>query len=233
MSNNTAVEATSSAPITVLLADDQQLFLDGLTYVLESRASDIRVVGAATNGREAVRLTRELQPEIIIMDVRMPEMDGVEATRLIHQEFPDIRIVMLTTFHDDEYVHNALAHGAIGYLLKNRPPIELISSIRAVKSGILQIDPSVSDVLINREQYSDERDEEIATAIRTLTPREKEVLHLMIQAFDNRQIAETLHVAEQTVRNYISTIYSKLGVSNRMDILRIMKKVSFYLDRDR
>ncbi len=221
----------STRPVRLLLVDDQQLFLDGLTYVLESRASDIKVVGSATDGREAVRLARELRPDIIIMDVRMPEMDGVEATRLIHQELPDIRIVMLTTFPDDEYVHAALGHGAIGYLLKNRPPIELISSIRAVRSGIMQIDPSVSEVLINREYESSERDEEIALAMRTLTPREKEVLHLVIQAFDNRQIADTLSVAEQTVRNYISTIYGKLGVSNRMDVLRIMKKVSFYLER--
>lgn len=216
----------------LLLVDDQQLFLDGLTYVLESRASDIEVVGTAVNGAEAVAGARELVPDLILMDVRMPEMDGVEATRIIHNALPRIRIVMLTTFADDEYVKAALAHGAIGYLLKNRPPIELISSIRAVRAGIMQLDPNVSRVLLNRTKSNGDRDEEIAAAIRTLTRREKEVLHLMVQAFDNQQIADTLHVAEQTVRNYISTIYSKLGMSNRMDIIRIMKKLSFYLDRD-
>jgi DNA-binding NarL/FixJ family response regulator len=221
-----------AAPLRLLLVDDQRLFLDGLTYVLESRASDMVVVGTALDGAEAVELARELQPELILMDVRMPGMDGVEAARIIHNELPTTRIVMLTTFADDEYVKAALAHGAIGYLLKNRPPIELINSIRAVRAGIMQIDPTVSRVLLNRTQGREDRDEEIGDAIRTLTRREKEVLHLMVQAFDNQQIADTLHVAEQTVRNYISTIYSKLGLSNRMDIIRIMKKLSFYLDRD-
>ena len=213
--------------IRVLLVDDQRVFLEGLQLVLESRASDIRVVGVGLTGVEAIELVEQLEPDIVIMDVRMPEMSGVEATRVIHERFPDVRILMFTTFDDDEYVHSALQYGAIGYLLKNRPPMELINSIRAVQDGVIQIDPNVAETLLHHDSPASRDNEEILKLIDTLTRREKEVLNLVAQALDNRQIAEHLCVAEQTARNYIHSIYSKLGTSNRLEIVKILERVEF------
>ena len=215
--------------IRVLIADDQRMFAESIKYIIESRASDIEIVGIAVNGQEAVDLTEQHMPDIVLLDVRMPVMDGVEAARLIHPKHPEIRLLMLTTFPDDEYVHASFKHGAVGYLLKNRPPSELINAIRAVAGGIMQIDPAVSRSLIHDRQF-DAPDDHLETNLKTLTHREREVLGLMVQAFDNRQIASNLNVTEQTVRNYISTIYSKLDVTHRMDVLRIADKIAPFLE---
>jgi DNA-binding NarL/FixJ family response regulator len=216
-------------PIKVLIADDQRMFAESIKYILESRASDIAVVGIALNGREAVSLVAERRPDIVLMDVRMPEMDGVEAMRLIRARHPGVGVIMLTTFDDDEYVKDSLASGAIGYLLKNMPPVELINALRAVKGGIMQIDPAVSQALIRREQ-TDAPDDQIMENLKTLTRREREVLQCMVQALDNRQIALALNVAETTIRNYISVIYAKLGVAHRMDVLKIVDRITYFLD---
>jgi len=215
--------------IRVLIVDDQRMFAESIKYIIESRASDIQIVGLAFDGQEAVRAVEEMRPDIVLMDVRMPVMDGVEAARLIGRQRPEVKVLMLTTFPDDEYVKASLRHGAVGYLLKNRPPAELINSIRAVNGGILQIDPAVSQSLILGKK-TDTPDEQIVANLRTLTHREREVISLMVQALDNRQIAATLNVAEQTVRNYISTIYDKLGVTHRMDVLRMMDQIVEFLD---
>lgn len=216
-----------SDTIRILLVDDQKIFVEGLKFVLEARASDIEVVGMGFDGSEAVRLARSLKPEIILMDVRMPRMSGVDAAREIAAEFPEIKIVMFTTFDDDEYVRSAMNHGAIGYLLKNRPPVELINSLRAVKSGIIQIDPTVAVKLLRADPHGSAETAQVVQAIRTLTGREREVLHLIAQALDNRQIAEHLNVAEQTARNYVSTIYAKLGTTHRMEIMKILNEIDF------
>ena len=213
--------------IRILLVDDQKVFVEGLKFVLEARASDIEVVGMGADGCEAVSLARSLKPDIILMDVRMPRKSGVDAAREIAAEFPAIRIVMFTTFDDDEYVKSAMCHGAVGYLLKNRPPVELINSLRAVNNGIIQIDPMVAMKLLHTDHHSNAETAQIVEAIRTLTGREREVLHLIAQALDNRQIAEHLHVAEQTARNYVSNIYAKLGTTHRMEIMKILNEIDF------
>jgi DNA-binding NarL/FixJ family response regulator len=213
--------------IRIMLVDDQKVFLEGLKLVLESRASDMTVVGLAADGREAITLAESTNPHIILMDVRMPEMSGVEATEVIAKRMPAVKIVMFTTFDDDEYVKSAIKHGAIGYLLKNRPPMELINSLRAVNDGIIQIDPMVAQKLLHIDARTDAEYRYLADAIETLTAREKEVLHLIAQALDNRQIADHLSVAEQTARNYISTIYAKLGTSHRMEIIKILNEIDF------
>ncbi len=217
-----------SETIRIILVDDQKIFAEGLKYVLESRASDIEVVGIGLNGREAVELAVRENPDIILMDVRMPEMDGVHATAEIKKRDLDAKIVMFTTFDDDEYVEAALRNGAIGYLLKNRPPMELIYSLRALQKGIMQLDPTVAEHLFNKDlRPATHSEEEVARQIDSLTRREKEVLHLLAQAFDNKQIAHRMNVAEQTARNYIHAIYSKLGISNRAEIVRILSKIGF------
>jgi len=216
--------------IKVLIADDQIMFAESIKYIIESRASDIEIVGIAANGRKAIAMATDLRPDIVLMDVRMPEIDGVEATRVVHLKAPRIKILMLTTFDDDEYVKTSLIQGAIGYLLKSMPPVELINAIRAVNGGIMQIDPSVSKSLLNGEP-SRRPDGELLNNLKDLTPRERQVLELLVQALDNGQIAKTLNLAEQTVRNYISNIYSKLGVTHRMEVLRIVDKINFFLNQ--
>jgi DNA-binding NarL/FixJ family response regulator len=217
--------------IRLLIADDQPTFAEGLKYVLESRAPDIEVVGLARDGGEALAAVERDAPDIVLMDVRMPGVDGVEAARRIHQAHPEVKVLMLTTFDDDEYVHDSLRNGAVGYLLKSRPPLEIIMSIRAVKRGILQIDPAVSEALFHEREPLDVETVELGRQLQTLTRREVEILDLLIRALDNRQIASTLNVAEQTVRNHVSIIYSKLGITNRMQILQIVDKLKILLRR--
>lgn len=215
--------------IRLLLIDDQRLFVESLKYVVEARAPDIEVVGLAQDGEEAVRMVEELAPDVVMMDVRMPVMDGVEATRQIHARAPHVSIVMLTTFQDDEYVHFAMKYGAVGYLLKNIPPSELIAAVRAVRRGRRPIAPSVAQVL-RQERDADQRFAAQEQLLQSLSPREKEVLHLIVQARNNRQIADRLGVAEQTARNYVSAVYAKLGVASRMQLLQMMSEIQFILN---
>jgi len=222
------------AKIRVLLADDQELFANSLRIVLESRTDDMDVVGVARNGREAADLVDTAGPDVILMDVRMPEMDGVEATRVIHEKHPNAKIVMLTTYDDDAYVNDALRFGAVGYLLKSIPPSELIASVRAASAGhAVQISPSIAAKLLKESarslleaQEQKTFSEEVRELYDTLTRRERQVLALLSKAYDNRQIAETLDIADQTVKNHVHSIYEKLYVSNRMELIRMMKEVT-------
>ncbi len=205
--------------MTVLLVDDQQLYVLSLRYVLEEKAADIEVLGIASNGAEAVRMAGDLRPEVILMDVRMPEMDGVEATRRILETAPETKIVMLTTFDDDEYVHDAIGHGAVGYVLKNIPPEDLISCIRAASRGIAQFSPDIARKL-NRGPASIVDLPRLEPQFEGLTPRERDVVQLLLRAYDNRSIARRLNVSDQTVKNYIHSVYEKLGVSGRTALIK-------------
>ncbi|MGD0727703.1 MAG: response regulator transcription factor [Spirochaetia bacterium] len=214
----------------VLLVDDQVLFVESLRTVLETRATDFEVVGVALSGREAIRLVVEKQPDIILMDVRMPDMDGVEATKIIREAYPDIHVLMLTTFDDDVYVVEALNHGAAGYLLKDIPPEELIVSLRAVCSGSIIISPQVANKVL-RTREGDASPEDGAETrpmpsgessfLRFLSKREIEILGLIGEGADNVLIARKLSIAEQTVKNHVSVIYSKLHVHNRMQAMKL------------
>jgi len=214
--------------INVLLVDDQVLFAESLKTVLETRAKDINIVGVAYDGLQALKFVEKEHPDIVLMDVRMPNMDGVETTRILIEKYPEIQIVMLTTFDDDEYVHEALHHGAAGYLLKDIPPYELITAVRAVKEGSVLISPVIAKKLVDQSfnidhkiSAEDESPNTNSNWIETLSKREKEVLHLIAQGYDNREIAESLFIAEQTVKNHVSVIYSKLGASNRMQAMKM------------
>ncbi len=218
--------------IRVVLADDQILFVESLKNVLETRTKDIKVIGIAYDGEEAIKIIENQKPDIILMDVRMPNINGVEATKIIHKNHPGIGIIMLTTFNDDEYIHEALSNGAMGYLLKNIPPIELISSIRAVRSGSILISPTVAKKLVNvfpQERDSSNVENEFYKAFKKLSNREKEVLKCISQGLTNKQIADALFISDQTVKNYISIIYSKIGNKNRFEIMEITK--SFFKDK--
>lgn len=213
----------------ILIADDQRLFAEGLKFVIESRAKDLDVIDMAGNGKEAVAKTENRRPDIVLMDVRMPVMDGVEATRLIHERFPAVKILILTTFDDDEYVKFSIQNGATGYILKNRPPAELINAIRAVRDGILQIDPAVSGKLFGFSRHAEDDASEIVQRLRTLTTREREVLGLLVKAERVDVIAEKLAIAEQTVRNHVNSIYSKLDIHTRIEIVRYIEPIRAFL----
>lgn len=213
--------------IRVLLADDQLLFVQNLRTVLQFRTKDLEVVGIAQNGREAIDLVERFSPEIVLMDVRMPVLDGVESARIIHECHPDILILMLTTFDDDEYVHSALAFGAVGYLLKDIPASELIAAVRATHEGACPMSPEVMRKLAQASTWNaapsapqDAPANLVAPWAQVLSKREREILRLIADGLDNAHIAERLFIAEQTVKNHVSNIYAKLGVENRIQAMR-------------
>jgi DNA-binding NarL/FixJ family response regulator len=213
--------------IRVVLADDQVLFVENLKFVLEKRAKDIAVTGVAQNGSEAIACVERQKPHIVLMDIRMPIMDGVEATRIIHQRFPDTQIIVLTTFDDDAYVHDALHYGAVGYLLKNIPPKELIASIRAVREGGVLISPQIARKLVDQVfQLTREKNKKAELSKESfnqqgLSNREKEILHLISKGYNNKEISNFLFIAEQTVKNYAHSIYSKIGARDRAQAIKM------------
>lgn len=216
--------------VKILLVDDQQLFVENLRIVIESRTDDMEVVGVAADGREAIDFVDDAPPDVVLMDVRMPGIDGVEATRTIHESHPDVRIIMLTTFDNDEYVHHALQYGAVGYILKNIPPEELFASVRAVVQGAVLMSPSVAQRLV-RVPGADILDrvgkavnkEQALELYRNMTEREREIIGLIARAYSNKDIAENLGIAEQTVKNHLSQIFDKLGVYRRTELMRMFR----------
>jgi len=220
----------------VMLVDDQLLFLEGLKIVLENHSEELSVIYTAKNGREAVELLEQAEtlPDIILMDVRMPHMDGVAATRHIKERYPDIHIIMLTTFEDDNMVIDALHCGAAGYLLKNIPPEMLISAIQAVCDGAVLMAPDIAGKLIQNiyrdpKQLNRDLHGELPDWYRQLTAREKAIIRLLIQGKTNKDIADEIHVGFQTIRNYISTIYSKMGALNRMEAIKMAETFGSFL----
>ena len=195
-------------PIRILIVDDHTLVRDGLTTIL-SRQPDFEVVGEASNGLGAVEKSRSLDPDVILMDLRMPEMSGVEAMKIIGAESPDIKIIVLTTFDTDEYIFDAVQAGAKGYLLKDTSRDELFSAVRAVCRGESQIEPGVAARLITRFQELSQPDPD------TLSDREIEVLQLIARGSANRQIAEELLISESTVKTHVANIFSKMNVRHR------------------
>ena len=198
----------------ILLADDQALFREGLRMLLAAQP-DFDVVGEAANGEEALHLAAALRPHIVLMDMRMPVLDGVEATRLLHQRQPDSRVIVLTTFDDDELVFAGLAAGAVGYLLKAVSSPQLLEAIRTVARGGSILELSVTARVVEEfARLASQRVQPPALA-EPLSSRELEVLRLVATGATNRAIAETLFVAEGTVRNHLTNILGKLGVNDR------------------
>jgi DNA-binding NarL/FixJ family response regulator len=210
----------SPRKIRVLLADDQALFADSLAYVIQASAEDVELVGTARDGESAVEMAFRLKPDIILMDVKMPHMDGVEACRRVLEKLPEVKIVMLSTFPDEEYKRSALRHGAKGYLLKNMRPRELLEAIRALYRGAALLP---GQTLLRLDADGREGEESSGDSPESaLSKRERDLSALMLQSFSNKEIAERLCLSEQTVRNYISSMYFKLGVKDRFEFLRLM-----------
>jgi DNA-binding NarL/FixJ family response regulator len=206
----------------VLLADDQEMMRMAYRMVIDSQP-DLDVVGEAVNGRDAVEAAGRLHPDVILMDVRMPHMDGVEATRRIIATRNDARIIILTTFDLDEYVYAALRAGASGFLLKDAPPNDLLSAIRAVASGDAVVAPSVTRRLLtsyaHRLPGAGQPDPTQRSKLETLTSRESEVLLEVARSLSNAEIAEKLFLSEATVKSHVGRILAKLGLRDRVQIV--------------
>lgn len=198
--------------IQILLVDDQYIIRQGLKVMLESN-SDMQVIGEAENGQRAINQIPLLQPDIVLMDIRMPIMDGVAATGAIAQLYPDLKILILTTFDDDEYVFKAMRLGAKGYLLKDTEPEELVMAIRAVLKGHTQLGPGLFEKAI--APTSSVSIISPPSELAQLTPRELEVLKLIAAGSNNREIAEVLFLSENTVKNYVTNILSRLNLRDR------------------
>jgi DNA-binding NarL/FixJ family response regulator len=202
-------------PIKILLVDDQPLFREGLRTLL-SVHSDFEVVGEAGNGEEALRLGRSLQPLVVLMDLQMPVLDGVAATRRLHEEQPGCRVIVLTTFDDDEMVFDGLRAGAVGYLLKDAPSEKLAEAIRGAARGESFLQPSVAaKVVAEFARLSRKTVRTQDSAIEPLSERELEILRLIAQGASNREIASALFLAEGTVKNHVTNILGKLEARDR------------------
>jgi DNA-binding NarL/FixJ family response regulator len=196
--------------IRLMLADDQALFRQGLARLL-SLEPDMEVLAEAMDGRAAIALAAQHQPDVILMDMRMPQVDGVEATRTIHQQFPWIRILVLSTFDEDDYIQASLRAGALGYLLKSTPSPQLAAAIRTVYQGYGHLGPTIAPKV-----FTQRRPTAPATDYQHLfTQRELDILHLLRQGYTNREMATTLHLSIGTVKNHLTRILSQLGVRDR------------------
>jgi DNA-binding NarL/FixJ family response regulator len=200
--------------IRVLLADDQALVRSGLRLILETK-DDIDVVGEAADGREAVELAAVTSPDVVLMDIRMPELDGIEATRTIVARDPAARVLVLTTFDLDEYAVRAIRAGASGFLLKDAPPAQLIDAVRVIADGDALLAPTVTRRLLDRFARALD-DGSPPPALDELTGRELEILRLVAQGLSNAEIAERLVVGETTVKSHVSSILRKLRLRDRV-----------------
>lgn len=199
----------TAPPIRILLADDHRMFRQGLREMLE-RKTGFQIVGEATTGREALAQVARLRPDIVLLDIQMPEMDGVAVARQLAQTHPEVKIVMLTMYRQDQHLLEAIKAGAKGYLLKDADAAELIDVLDRVGRGEAALDPAVTlPVLDAYRRLSAQQDGE------TLTPREREIVQLLAEGHDNRTIAERLFLSEKTVGNRLSEIFQKLGAVNR------------------
>lgn len=206
--------------IKILIADDQELIRQSLEIVLNSK-ENLEVTDSVENGQEVIRSVREKMPDIILMDIRMPKMDGVQCTKIIKENYPEIRIIILTTFDDDEFVYDALKYGASGYLLKGVSMDGLVDAIETVYSGRAMINPDVAAKVVRlfsqmaNGDYTIHVDEK---AIAELTKAEWKIIREVEKGASNKEIAETLYLSEGTVRNYLSIILNKLQLRDRTQL---------------
>jgi len=204
-------------PIRILLAEDQTLMRQGLKTILELE-NGFEVVGEAEDGKVAVKLALQLRPDIILMDVQMPQMNGVEATAAICRSWPEARVIILTTFDRDDYVFQGVRAGAVGYLLKDLPSPKLIETIRRVHEGEVFIQPEIASRTLRAALHSS------GDLIEPMSERERELLVMLAQGIPNKEIADKLHLAEGTVKNHVSNILGKLQAQNRTEAADIARR---------
>lgn len=234
MHTDTTADAASTSPARVLLADDHDILRQGLKLLLSLQPEEIQVVGEARTGREAVELARALQPDVVVMDITMPDMDGLEACRIIHRELPAISVLMLTMHESEEYFLQALRAGAAGYLVKKAAPTELRLAITSVAQGGAFLYPGLAKALIRGyiENLSAvppvSRDS--APALHALTPREMEVLKLVAEGYTNQEIADQLVLSIKTVQAHRANVMEKLGLQNVTHLVRFAVRAGLIAD---
>ena len=204
--------------IRVLIADDHRVILDGLRLLLEAKG-DIKVVGEAVNGREAVQKARELNADIVIMDIAMPELNGIEATRQICQSAPATRVIILSMHSTTEHIKRAIKAGAQGYLLKESTGVELVDAVHAVLKGRRYISQKISDILI--DEFVDHSDGGSAEpSLERLSPREREIIQMVVEGKTSSEIANLIFLSPKTVETYRSRLMQKLGIKNLPDLIK-------------
>ncbi|AAK78841.1 DNA-binding NarL/FixJ family response regulator [Clostridium acetobutylicum] len=204
--------------IKVVIVDDEKLVVDGLKIILETY-EDIKVVGTAKNGEEALRVCRQSSPDVVLMDIRMPKCDGVLGTKLIKKEFKDIKILILTTFNDVKYIHEALKYGASGYILKDSDYELIYEGIKAAFKGNVVINPEVaSKILSENGEYNKEQALEEVKTKYDLSDKEINIVREIASGLSNKEIAEKLFLSEGTIKNNISIIFSKLNLRDRTQV---------------
>ncbi len=209
--------------IRVLLADDQSILADGIKSVLSS-CPDLEVVGIASDGFEALTLTESCSPDVVLMDIRMPNMNGVIATQEIKRRRPDVKVLILTTFDDSDYILNAINNGASGYLLKDTSSAALIDAIKNAYEGDTILPAKIAKRIADAARMvSSDREIKLKRAFG-LSDREVEIAIMIYEGFTNKQIASALKLTDGTARNYISSIYEKMGASSRTDAVEVMKE---------
>ncbi|MEO0374174.1 MAG: response regulator transcription factor [Cyanobacteria bacterium P01_A01_bin.17] len=204
--------------IRLFLVDDQTLIVQGLAVMLALEA-DFQVVGTADNGQTAIKQVATLKPDVVLMDIRMPVMDGREATRILTQQFPKVKVLVLSTFDDDQYISDSIRAGAKGYLLKDMPSEELAQSIRLVHRNYTQLGPGLMEKLMHNISSAGTADPEpVPPALTQLTSREQDVLSLIGRGSTNREIAQELYIAEGTVKTHVTHLFNRLNLRNRTQL---------------
>jgi len=206
--------------ISVLIADDHTIVRSGVRLLLEAE-TDIRVVGEALNGREALELAESLQPDVVLMDISMPEMDGLEATKQLKTRFPHINVLVLTMHRSDDYFFEMLKAGASGYILKGAKTSELINAVRIVQGGEVFLYPSMTQKLVQGYLQLANWDKE---GEPSLSPREKEIFRLLAEGYSNKEIAEKLVISPSTVHSHRGNLMDKLGLGNRRELIQYARK---------
>lgn len=205
--------------IKVLIADDQDILVEGLKLIL-GMEQDIEITGTANNGKKAYEACKWKKPDVVLMDIQMPELNGVEATAMIKKDFPDIKIIVLTTFNDDQYIYDALKNGASGYLLKDTSPAEIAKAVRTVYNGGALIQSEVAVKVIDKfSQLANKTvDKSIDPKVELLTEREIEILRLIAEGKNNKEIADELFLSQGTVKNHITRMLIKLDLRDRTQL---------------
>lgn len=206
--------------IKLAIVDDQELITEGLNRIL-SAYEDIKVVATGKNGKEALEICRAYSIDVLLLDIRMPEMNGVEGIRQIKAEGHEVKVMMLTTFEDEEYIVKAISYGASGYLYKDIPYDKLAQCIRQVAEGQFIMPQKVAQVLAKNIGGTSKREK--AKSIYDFTEREEQIVEMMKDGFSNKQIAKALYISEGTVKNYVSSIYSKTDTNNRVALVNLLK----------
>jgi DNA-binding NarL/FixJ family response regulator len=205
---------TSESGIRLIICDDQSIVCEGLRAIL-ANVPEIDVIGTANNGKELIELLPGMNPDIVMMDLKMPVMNGIQATKIITEQFPHIHVLVLTTFDSDEWVLDAIRSGAAGYLLKDTPKENLVEAIMDTVKGRSHIDPQVAPKVLSHVSQQPKLSLPDQKKLSELSEREREILQLLAKGFSNAEISQTLFLSDGTVKNYMSTIFTKLNVSDR------------------